>query len=124
MPFIIKQDVLEFAPELSSIRDPAWALILKFVNDFDSTGIGGKGGDEGATLRLARIFLAAHYGTISKRSKSGAAGPVTSEAAGAVRRSYGLVALASSDAGLGSTTWGQQFQTLLLMSLAHLPFLV
>ncbi len=122
MPFIIKQDVLEFAPELSSIKDPAWAVILAFVNTLDSSGIGG--GDEGPTLRLARIFLAAHYGTISKRSKSGAAGPVTSEAAGAVRRSYGLVALASRDAALGSTTWGQQYQGLLAMTDAHGPVLI
>lgn len=124
MPKIIKQDVLEFAPELSSIRDPAWALILKFVNEMDSTGIDRCGGDEGATLRMARILLAAHYGTVSKRSKSGSAGPVTSEAAGAVRRSYGLVALASHDAALGSTIWGQQYQGLLSMSDAHGPFLV
>lgn len=123
MPPITKQDVLEFAGELVRVKDPAWANIIRFVNGIDSSGIDKFGGDEGETLRLARIFLAAHFGTISLRSKSGAAGPVTSEAAGAVRRSYGLVALASHDAALGSTTWGQQYQGLLSMSDAHGPFL-
>lgn len=124
MADIIKQDVLEFAPELSTIRDPTWAAILAFVNSFTSLGIDVAGGESSPLLRLARIFLAAHYGTVSKRSKSGAAGPVTSEAAGAVRRSYGLVALASNDAGFGSTVWGQQLLSILSMSDAHGPILV
>ncbi len=124
MTAIIKQDVLEFAPELTTIRDPAWAAILAFVNSFGPAGIDATGGEESPLLRLARIYLAAHYGSVAKRSKSGAAGPVTSEAAGAVRRSYGLVALAANDAGFGSTVWGQQFLTILSMSDAHGPFLV
>lgn len=123
-PGIIKQDVLEFAPELSKIKDGAWAAILAFVNSFTSLGIDIGGGEQSSLLRLARIFLAAHYGTVSRRSPSGAAGPTTSEAAGAVRRSYGLVALAANDAGFGSTGWGQQLLCLLSMSDAHGPFLV
>lgn len=124
MTAIIKNDVLEFAPELRSVRDPAWTWILRMVNTMDATGIDAAGGETGATIHNARCFLAAHYATLSKRSKSGAVGPVTSEAMGAVRRSYGLVALASRDAGLGSTNWGQAFQSLLGMSDAFGPHLL
>lgn len=122
MSAIIKDDVLAIAPELAPVTDPAWAMILAFVNELHSAGIGG--GEGGALLRLCRVFLAAHYGTISRRGLSGAAGPVTSEAAGAIRRSYGLVALASADASLGATGYGQQFLGLLAMSLANGPRLV
>lgn len=119
---IIKQDVLAYAPELRTVSDPAWAMILAYV-----ATLGGEGfceNEEGPTLRFARVLLAAHFGTISKRGKSGAAGPVTSEAAGAVRRSYGLIALASADAGLGTTPAGAQYLQLISMSCSHGPILV
>lgn len=124
MPFIIKQDVLEFAPDLSRLRDPMWAVILAFANSLDETGIDPRGGPDSIMLRLARILLAAHYATVSLRAPSGAIGPVTSEAAGQVRTSYGMVALASRDAALGSTIWGQQYLGLLAMSDAHGPVLL
>jgi hypothetical protein len=122
MAAIVKQDVLDFATELSVVKDPAWAVILAYVMT-----LGGEGfceTEDGPTLRFARILLAAHFGTISKRGKSGAAGPVTSEAAGAVRRSYGLVALAQSAAGLGTTVYGAQFTQLVSMSCSHGPVLI
>ncbi len=122
MVAIIKQDVLNYAPELSRVSDPAWDLILDFANGLTAESIGG--GEDGAILKLCRVLLAAHYGVISRRGLSGATGPVTSEAAGAVRRSYGLVALASSDASLGATGYGQQFLGVLSMSLANGPRLV
>lgn len=122
MAAIVKQDVLEFAPELSSVNDVAWEVILSFANTLTSDAVGG--GETGSTVRFLRILLAAHYGAISKRGPTGAAGPVTSEAAGAIRRSYGLVALASSDASLGSTGYGQQFLGVLSMSLANGPRLL
>lgn len=124
MPPIIKQDVLEFDSGLASVRDPAWAAILAFANTVSPEGVDPKGGEDSPIVRLLRIYLAAHYATVSKRSKSGAVGPVTSEAAGPIRRSYGLVALASSDASLGATTWGQQYLGLLQMTVANLPLLI
>lgn len=122
MVAIIKQDVLEYAPELAKVSDVTWQFVVAFANGMTSLGIGG--GEDGPLLRLCRILLAAHYGAVSQRGASGATGPVTSEAAGAVRRSYGLVALASSDASLGSTGYGHQFLGLLSMSLANGPRLV
>ncbi len=122
MATIVKQDVLDFAPELSNVADTAWVLVLDFANTLPATAIGG--GEDGPMVHLLRVLLAAHYATISKRGSSGATGPVTSEAAGAVRRSYGLVALAAADASLGATGYGQQFLGVLGMSLANGPRLV
>lgn len=122
MSSIIRQDVIEMAPELSGVSDVAWAVILAYVNEITGEGLGVTA--TSPKLKLARILLAAHYVTISKRGRSGAAGPVTSVAAGAVRRSYGLVALASSDASLGSTGYGQQFLGVVSMSAANGPRLV
>jgi hypothetical protein len=119
---IVQQDVLEVAPELAVVKPPAWAIILAFANRLGADGIGG--GDDGPELRLARVLLAAHYGTISKRGASGAAGPVTSKAVGGVRESFGLVALASADASLGATGYGQQLLGVLEMSLANGPRLL
>lgn len=124
MPFIIKQDVLEFDPNLDRLRDPMWAVVLAFANSLDEKGIDPGGGPESITLRLARTLLAAHYATVSLRAPTGAIGPVTSEAAGQVRTSYGMVALASQDAAMGSTIWGQQYLGLLAMTDAHGPILL
>lgn len=107
------------APELATVSDVTWVTVLAFVNEIDSSGVGG--GENGPMLRLVRIFLAAHYGTISKRGRTGAAGPVTSVAAGGVRRSYGLVALAATDASMGATEYGQQLLGILRMSNAYGP---
>ena len=122
MTSILRQDVLEFAPELSLVSDVTWATVLAFANGMGPDGVGG--GENGAPLRLLRILLAAHYAVVSRRGLSGATGPVTSEAAGAVRRSYGLVALASSDASFGATGYGQQFLGVLAMTLANGPRLL
>src|SRR3982750_2608932 len=96
---IIKADVLAVAPELSTLSDQFWLDTLVYANEFDFTSV-----DTEQTVRMARIFLCAHLGSRAKRSGSGVAGPVTSEAAGGVRRSYGLVAGAGGMlGGLAST---------------------
>lgn len=116
---IVKSDVLAIAPELVSVHDDAWVDILNYVNNMSIKAI-----RDPYTFRLARIFLAAHYGTVSKRAYTGAAGPVVSEAAGGLRRAYGLVALSSADAALGQTMYGMQYLGLLRSSNAAGPFLV
>lgn len=117
---ITKSDVLAMAPELVSVSDEAWVDILAYVNTMSPKGVC----NDPATYRLARILLAAHYGTISKNAFTGAAGPVVAEAAGGLRRAYGLVALSSADAALGTTMYGMQYMGLLRMSCAHGPILV
>ncbi len=116
---ILKSDVIAMAPELTTLTDQAWVDILAYVNGMSEDGI-----DDSVTLRLAKILLAAHFGTMSKRAFTGAAGPVTGESAGGLRRSYGLVALSSADAALGQTMYGMQYLGILRSSNAHGPFLI
>jgi hypothetical protein len=112
--------VLAVAPELSVLSDQFWVDILSWANEFDFTEL-----DTEQTVRMARIFLCAHYGSRAKRSATGVTGPVVGEAAGGVRRTYGF---SSSSAGflgeLGGTMYGQTLISILSMSGAHGPFLV
>lgn len=115
---IVKADVLAFAPELSTLTDQWWLDNLGYANEFELTCY-----DSDQTVRLARILLCAHYGSRAKRSSTGAAGPVVGEAAGGVRRTYGLVATAGGGMGeLGSTPYGQTLLSILSASQAHGPF--
>lgn len=118
---IVRADVIGFAPELSTLTDQAFADVLNYVNTLEASEIGL---DSGPELRLARILLAAHFGATTKRAGTGAAGPVVSEAAGGLRRSYGLVALSQGNAGFGSTMYGMQFLTLVQMSGGHGPVVI
>lgn len=120
MEDIIKADVLAVAPELSTLSDQFWLDMLNYANEFDFTSL-----DTEQTVRMARIFLCAHLGARAKRSGTGVAGPVTSEAAGGVRRSYGLVAgIGGSLEELNSTQYGLTLKFILSSSGAHGPFLV
>lgn len=120
-PEIVKADVLAFAPELTTVPgDAAWVDILAYVNTHDLA----LSGDDEDTARLARIYLAAHLGLMTKRAGSGAAGPVTAESAGLVRRAYGLLAQAAGANSLAGTMYGQLYLALLGSSSAHGPFLI
>lgn len=61
----------------------------------------------GDRYRQGVAYLAAHVLTIAAREGSGV-GPITSEKAGKVSRSYGFSAQADSG-GYGSTEYGKQF---------------
>ena len=116
---ITKSDVLAFASELSTLGDWAWVHLLTYVNEIDFTGLG----DSNQTVRMARIFLAAHLGLLNQRSATGAAGPVISESAGGLRRSYSQVS-SSSTIDLNSTMYGQLYLSIIGSSLAHGPLVV
>lgn len=108
---ISKQDVLDYAPSLSTVSDAAWVGILAYVNEFTLTIACWVPSE--ATVTLARIYLAAHIGLMTKLATSGAAGPVTAESVGGVRRSYGLIAGAISNSSLMSTRDGQLYLDIL-----------
>lgn len=109
--------IQSIAPELTTkLSDEAWADIITFANEFDlSVSVC----ESVSTARFAKILLAAHLGTMMARA-GGPVGPVTSEAAGGIRRSYGFMAW-TDGAGLGLTGYGMQLITLLSMSFAMLP---
>lgn len=116
---ITQADVIDFAPELATVSESTWERILAYVNELDMTGVG----ETEATTMLARLYLAAHMATTTKRGSSASAGPVTSESVGGVRRSYANVA-ATSASSLSSTRYGQMYSEVLNASLASCPVVV
>lgn len=110
---ITQDDVLEFAPQLAGLKPTTWSDILATANEFDLASY-----STDQDRRMARLFLAAHVGQMLKDARTGAAGPVTSSAVGDIRRSYGLVAMATSTAGLQMTRYGQMFSEMLIFSVA------
>ena len=118
MDDIIKADVLAIAPELSTLSDQAWVDLLAYANEFDFSSL-----DSEHTVRMARIFLVAHWGLRTKRASVGAVGPVISEAAGGVRRAYGFSSTVNTTE-LSSTPYGLTLTSILSMSGAHGPFIV
>jgi hypothetical protein len=120
---IVKSDVTDAASELATSAIPtanAWTDILAYVNTFDLTLTG----EDAQTDRMAKIYLAAHMATMEKRAASNAAGPMTSESVGGIRRSYGLLAQFASDSSLKSTRYGQLYLEILGASLAGGPMVV
>lgn len=120
MSNIVWSAVLGMAPQLTTLTIGAQTDILAFVNELDLSSLG----ETEQTTRMARIFLAAHVGTVAVRAAGGMAGPVTSESAGALRRSYGLSATPSGEEGFGTTMYGMQYISIIRMSLAHGPILL
>lgn len=119
MADIVWADVTGFAPELTTVSAGAQTLILAYVNDeaLDSSVFGGESAN---MYKMARIYLAAHRGTLTLRG--GTAGPVTSESAGGLSRSYGSGMTSST--GLESTVYGQEFLALCNASLARSPVIL
>jgi hypothetical protein len=97
-----------------------WVGILNYVNQINLTTW-----DTDPDRYLARVYLAAHIGSTTGQAGSGAAGPVTSESAGGVRTSYGLIAMAaSSPLYLATTRYGQMYLDIISMSQCAGPFLI
>lgn len=111
-------DVIAVAPELSTAAVAAQIAILAHVNtDLDVSMFDGEGGP---MTRLARMYLAAHFGT--QIGAGASAGAVVSESAGGLSRSYASVA--SSESSLGSTAYGRLYLSLANVSFARLPVLL
>lgn len=84
------------------------------------------GGEDSATMRLARIFMCAHFGTLVLQSVAdgGMQGPVTSESVGADSTSFSYAnwLSSSSEDSLKLTSWGIMFAG--LAPGASLPYVV
>ncbi len=122
MAAITWSDVLAFAPELSGVVSGAQDDIIDYVEDAIVSGE--FGGESSPTYRLARIYLAAHYGTVTVNGSNGAAGPVIGESAGGLSRQYAAFSPTGSDALLDVTPYGKAFRSLLRRSPARAPFLI
>lgn len=101
-----KGNILKIAPELSAITDDdVWTLVLADVADeVEYTVFGTK-------QEKAQRYLAAHYLTLLMPDNSrnpATAGPITSETAGKVSRSYGLAQVKGQNR-YDETSYGRVF---------------
>lgn len=109
-------DVVALAPELAEIDPAAQEFILSHVNNtLNASLLGGEGSPK---LRLARMYLAAHYGVMNGKS---AAGPVTLEMEGPVMRQFAAWQGAEV---LRETGYGRAFSTLVRGSAARAPWVL
>jgi hypothetical protein len=104
-------NVTAIAPELSAAPAEMQLALLAMVNRRCPAVIWGTEDDTG------RTYLAAHLATLGLRR--GAGGPVTSQGAGPVNQSYGLLMKVGP---LSTTAYGQEYERLLYtLPLARLP---
>jgi hypothetical protein len=118
---IVWSDVLEVLTAPITLSGPAQQDILAYVNQTDLTQLGQLfyGITETVqTARSAQIYLAAHIAYVTSRAASGVAGPVASQAAGGLRRSYATLV---TPGVLSTTFYGQMYLQTLGTSLAHGP---
>lgn len=102
-------DVTAIAPEVTSVSLAAQADILAYVNtEFNAAEWGG---EDSIRLRLGRIYLAAHFGVTTTQG-GGGAGPVVSESAGGLSRSYAQASTSGARTG---------YQDMFLELLRRLP---
>jgi len=106
MAAIAWTDVTELAAALTDLSVPAQTMILDSVNA--SVEVANFDGEDGPDTKLVRVFKAAHIGTLALLAQTGAAGPVTSESAGKLARSYAGVDASAGEWGL--TIWGRLYQ--------------
>jgi len=122
MASITWDDVVDHAPDLACLDVEATVDILAHVNT--ALVVGEFGGEEAPKLKLARIYLAAHYGTVNKRG-DGAQGPVISERAGPLSRTYANGDEASSsESEFGATSYGRAYLSLLRTTPARAPIVI
>jgi len=111
--------VEDFDAALSTVGTDAQTAILAYVNDLLDVGM--FGGEASATVKLLRIYLASHMGTILNNHAGGVSGPVTAQSAGGLSQSYAAFA---SDTSLGTTAHGQMYLAMIQNSLARAPVLL
>jgi hypothetical protein len=116
---IVKQDVLDFASELSTVTDAVWTKVLAHVNQINLTS-----DDSDEDRVLARIYLAAHIARVVKFANSeenNVSGPVTSESVGGIRRTYANITSATTQSALKTTPYGQLYLDLLMGTFCNGP---
>ena len=114
MTAVVWTDVTSHAPALASVVSGAQTDILAYVNAVIDPSI--LDGEAGARTKLARIYLAAHLGTVGKRGSAG--GPLTSESAGGISRGYGAL---MTGALLDETGFGRSYREIVRTSRARGP---
>jgi len=100
-----KTNVLIIAPELTTVSDDAWTLVLSDVAAQVSSAV------YGTDQERAQRYLAAHYLTLVALSSSigsQASGPVVSESVGQVSKTYAQGSYADKNR-YDETSYGRMF---------------
>lgn len=122
MAAISWDDVVAHASALADMDPDAQADILEYVNN--TLNVSKFGGENNGRTKLARIYLAAHFGTtINSSMGGGASGPVKAESVGDVRREY-ATAVSTSSISFESTVYGQSYLDLVKTSAARGPLVL
>lgn len=102
-----KTNVLIVAPELSTVEDDAWTLVLADVASEISASV------YGSKQEMAQRYLAAHYLTLISMSADAkqTSGPVSSETVGQVSKSYAQVNYRDRNR-FDETVYGRMFNQL------------
>lgn len=117
--------VVAFAPKLSTLDSGAQDTLLAWVNaGGNAIDPAAFGGESSPTTTLARIYLAAHAGTMSKQGGAGAAGPVVGKMAGGVQVQYATPSGGVVFDSLDGTAFGKMYRMLCRTSLAAGPHLL
>jgi hypothetical protein len=98
-------DVVKIAPDLSTLSAEQQTAVLADVD----AQLNEAAFSTAARYTLACKYLAAHLGVLVKRGADETPGPLVSESVGTVSRTY-AIGEAMSDAALGSTSYGVQYQ--------------
>lgn len=106
--------VVAVARDLGDVAPAFQTLALGFVEE--SVAPSEFGGDSSFTYTLARAYVAAHFGTLWKRSASGPAGATTSMSEGGV--SVGFQGFTWAQHLFGETIYGRAFLSLIGPSIA------
>lgn len=110
MAAIIWTDVTNHVAGLSAIAVAAQNDILAHVNSALNVTV--FGGEASGKLKMARIYLAAHFATLANLGASGAAGPVTQTKLGDAAIGYSSPST-TSNSQYASTAYGQMYLVLL-----------
>ncbi len=94
------------APELSTVPMAAQTLFLAHVNEM--LDVATWGGESANALKMARLYLAAHFGTGIGIAADGGDQEVASESLGGASRTY-VTSLERSAGDLSSTSYGRQY---------------
>lgn len=119
MAAILWADVTDLAKELATgVPVGGQTKILALVNgkiDLD--------GEDGELTKDARVYFAAHLGTLAKAA-GGAIGAVIAQAAGGLSRAYASNSPVGTDPLLDKTSYGQTFRLLCRLSPTRGPRIV
>lgn len=113
-------DVVSLAPELTKVSNAGQGTILAYVNTALDVCQFGKLGEDSPKLKLARIYLAAHLGSLGPHE-----GILTSEKEDDLEMGWTLPPIPPfGDPFWYRTAYGSAYDALIRTTTARLPFVV